>query len=100
MFIAVINKKFGVAEEAKRSQRVSLYFQMQEPNKHWLAWVRKLNLYLWFKPSPWAIVVENLPLNLVPPMQKALVQDYGLPVPDCQPSHVSSLPVHYFVCRV
>lgn len=91
MFIAVINENFSVAEEAKRSQQASLYFRTQEPDKHRPAWVRKLNPYRWFKPSPRAIVVENLPSNLVLPMQKALVQDYGLPVPERRPSVVSPL---------
>ncbi len=93
MFIAVINENFSVAEEAKRSQQASLYFRTQEPDKHRPTWVRKLNPYRWFKPSPRAIVVENLPSNLVLPMQKALVQDYGLPVPERRPSRVSPLPV-------
>ncbi|KAI0247528.1 Ion transport protein-domain-containing protein [Lactifluus subvellereus] len=79
MFIAVINENFDVAEEAKRSQQASHYFQTQEPERARAAWIHKLNPYRWFKPSPKAIVVENLPLNLVLPMQKALVQDYGMP---------------------
>lgn len=86
MFIAVINENFSVAEEAKRSQQANLYFRTQEPEKHRPAWVRKLNPYRWFRASPRAIVVENLPSNLVLPMQKALVQDYGLPVPERRPS--------------
>ncbi|KAI9433175.1 Ion transport protein-domain-containing protein [Lactarius indigo] len=88
MFIAVINENFSVAEEAKRSQQASLYFRTQEPDKHRSAWVRKLNPYRWFRPSPRAIVVENLPSNLVLPMQKTLVQDYGLPVPERRPTRV------------
>jgi hypothetical protein len=86
MFIAVINENFSIAEEAKRSQQADLYFRTQEPDKHRPAWVRKLNPYRWFKGSPQAIVVENLPSNLVLPMQKALVQDYGPPVPERRPS--------------
>ena len=96
MFIAVINENFSVAEEAKRTRQATLYFRTQEPDKHRPAWVRKLNPYRWFKPSPRAIVVENLPSNLVLPMQKALVQEYGGPVPERRPSRVSSLPVPQF----
>ena len=89
MFIAVINENFSVAEETKRSQQANLYFRTQEPDKHRPAWVRKLNPYRWFKPSPRAIVVENFPSSLVLPMQKALIQDYGLPMPERRPSFVS-----------
>ncbi|KAH9024879.1 Ion transport protein-domain-containing protein, partial [Lactarius pseudohatsudake] len=91
MFIAVINENFSVAEEAKRSQQANLYFRTQEPDKHKSAWARKLNPYRWFRPSPRAIVVENLPSNLVLPMQKTLVQDYGLPVPERRPSRVTQV---------
>jgi hypothetical protein len=104
MFIAVINENFSVAEEAKRSQQASLYFQTQEPDKTRAAWVHKLNPYRWFKPSPRAIVVETLPSNLVLPMQKSLVQDYKMP--ERRPSRVrffpfpSSLPRRCFVLMI
>jgi voltage-dependent calcium channel len=92
MFIAVINENFEIAEEAKRSQQVGHYFQAtQGPDKTWGPWINRLNPYRWFKPSPRAIVVENLPSNLVLPMQKALVQDYGLPMPERRPTRVSFL---------
>jgi hypothetical protein len=92
MFIAVINENFEIAEEAKRSQQVGQYFQTtQGPDKTWGPWIHRLNPYRWFKPSPRAIVVENLPSNLVLPMQKALVQDYRLPTPERRPSRVSFL---------
>ncbi len=90
MFIAVINENFDIAEEAKRSQQANQYFQTtQGPNKTWAPWIHRLNPYRWFKPSPRTIVVENLPLNLVLPMQKAVVQDYGLPMPERRPTRVS-----------
>lgn len=91
MFIAVINENFEVAEEVKRSHQTKLYFQTQEPDdKSRAPWVHRLNPYRWFKPAPRAIVVEELPSNLVLPMQKALVQeDYGLPRPERQPTRVS-----------
>lgn len=89
MFIAVINENFSVAEEVKRSQQASLYFQTEEPDKTKATWIQWLNPYRWFKPSPRAIVVESLPPNLVLPMQEALVQDYGLPVPERRPTRVS-----------
>ena len=94
MFIAVINENFRVAEEAKRVQQADLYFRTQEPDRHMPAWVRKLNPYRWFKPSPRAIHVENFPSNLVLPMPKAFVQD--LPVPERRPSRVSLLPTLRF----
>ncbi|KAH9979222.1 Ion transport protein-domain-containing protein [Lactifluus volemus] len=79
MFIAVINENFSIAEEAKRSQQANYYFQTQEPDTNRAAWIHKLNPYRWLKPSPRAIAVESLPSNLVLPMQKSLVQDYGIP---------------------
>ena len=90
MFIAVINENFDIAEEAKRGQQANHYFQTtQGPDKTWAAWVHRLNPYRLFKPSPRAIVVENFPSNLVLPMQKALVQDYSLPMPERRPTRVS-----------
>ena len=96
MFIAVINENFSVAEEAKRGQQANDYFQTQGPDKTKASWMRRLNPYRWFRPSPRAIVVESLPSNLVLPMQKALVQDYSLPIPERRPTRVSfpsSLPI-------
>ncbi|KAI0050088.1 hypothetical protein FA95DRAFT_1487881 [Auriscalpium vulgare] len=85
MFIAVINENFSVAEESKRSQQADSFFAAQQPEKVKAAWRRRFNPYRWFRASPKAIVVENLPNNLVLPMQKALVQDYGLPVQERRP---------------
>ncbi|KAH9849175.1 Ion transport protein-domain-containing protein [Lenzites betulinus] len=78
MFIAVINENFDVAEESKRSRQASHYWASHRPQQVRSTWVRKLNPYRWFKAQPKAVEVE-LPSNLVLPMQKALVQDYGLP---------------------
>lgn len=90
MFIAVINENFDIAEEAKRGQQASHYFQTtQGADKTWAAWLHRFNPYRLFKPSPRAIVVENFPSNLVLPMQKALVQDYSLPMPERRPTRVS-----------
>ncbi|KZV67749.1 hypothetical protein PENSPDRAFT_687890 [Peniophora sp. CONT] len=82
MFIAVINENFNVAEESKRGQQADFYFQAQQPQQGRAGWLRRLNPYRWFRASPKAIVVENLSGNLVLPMQKALIQDYGLPPAD------------------
>ncbi|KAI0791303.1 Ion transport protein-domain-containing protein [Abortiporus biennis] len=79
MFIAVINENFDVAEESKRSRQASHFWAAQRPEKARAAWVRRLNPYRWFKAKPKAIAVEQLPSNLVLPMQKTLVQDYALP---------------------
>ncbi|KAF8465445.1 Ion transport protein-domain-containing protein, partial [Russula ochroleuca] len=102
MFIAVINENFDIAEEAKRGQQANHYFQStQGPEKTWAPWIHRLNPYRWLKPSPRAIVVENLPSNLVLPMQKALVQDYSLPMPERRPTRVRSRvnrkPVRHFM---
>ena len=78
MFIAVINENFVVAEEAKRGQQADSYFAAQQPREAARPWLARLNPYRWLRPSPKAIVVENLSNALVLPMQKALVQDYAL----------------------
>ena len=76
MFIAVINENFDVAEEQKRSRQASHFWAAQRPEKARAAWVRRLNPYRWFEAKPKAIAVDQLPSNLVLPMQKSLVQDY------------------------
>ena len=76
MFIAVINENFDVAEEHKRSRQASHFFATQRPQKAQAPWVRRLNPYRWFQARPKAIAVDQLPSNLVLPMQKSLVQDY------------------------
>ena len=76
MFIAVINENFDVAEESKRSRQASHFWATHRPEKARATWVRKLNPYRWFKAKPKAIAVEQLPSNLVLPMQKTLVQDF------------------------
>ncbi|EGN97267.1 hypothetical protein SERLA73DRAFT_110442 [Serpula lacrymans var. lacrymans S7.3] len=80
MFIAVINENFNVAEEAKRGKQASDYWEndQQRPIDN-ATWMRKLNPYQWIKANPVKVKVENLPSNLVLPMQKALVQDYQIP---------------------
>ncbi|KAF9647780.1 hypothetical protein BDM02DRAFT_3187683 [Thelephora ganbajun] len=79
MFIAVINENFEVAEEAKKGKQASHYWASQRQEKTQTSWTRKLNPYRWFAPAPKAIAVDNLPSNLVLPMQKALVQDHSVP---------------------
>jgi len=94
MFIAVINENFDIAEEAKRGEQTDHYLQNQTQGseKTWPAWIYKLNPYRWFKPSPRAIAVANLPSNLVLPMQKALVQGPSLSMPERRPTRVSFPP--------
>jgi hypothetical protein len=77
--IAVINENFSVAEEMKKSKQASDYCAQHHPQRvtH-NSWTRKLNPYRWIKPDPVRVKVESLPSNLVLPMQKTLVQDYGV----------------------
>ena len=79
MFIAVINENFSVAEEAKKSKQASDYWAQRHP-QHVThnSWTRRLNPYRWMKADPVRVKVENLPSNLVLPIQKTLVQDYGV----------------------
>ncbi|KAI0919913.1 hypothetical protein AcV5_001858 [Taiwanofungus camphoratus] len=79
MFIAVINENFEIAEESKRSRQASNYWASHQPQKAGASWVRKLNPYRWFKAQPKAVAVEQLPTNLVLPMQRTVVEDYTLP---------------------
>lgn len=75
LFIAVINENFDVAEEVKRGKQATNYYAMQQPVEASPAWLRRLNPYRWFKANPKSIAVENLPSNLILPMQKAVIQD-------------------------
>lgn len=79
MFIAVIHENFSVAEETKKSKQASDYWAQHHPQRitH-NSWTRRLNPYRWIKADPVRVKVENLPSNLVLPMQKTLVQDYGV----------------------
>ncbi|TFK68921.1 hypothetical protein BDN72DRAFT_646515 [Pluteus cervinus] len=76
MFIAVINENFDVAEEAKKGRQKEKYLEAQKTHHARYAWMKKFNPYRWFKPNPVTVKVENLPSNLVLPVQKALVQAY------------------------
>ncbi|KAF5368727.1 hypothetical protein D9757_010428 [Collybiopsis confluens] len=76
MFIAVINENFDVAEEQKRRKQASHYWSTHQVEAGKATWVRRLNPYRWVKPNPVKVKVENLPPNLVLPMQQALVQEY------------------------
>ena len=82
MFIAVINENFDVAEEQKRSRQASHFWAAQRPQKARAAWIRRMNPYRWFEAKPKAIAVDQLPANLVLPMQKSLVQDYTFGIRD------------------
>ena len=78
MFIAVINENFQVAEEQKRSQQATRYLASHNVQTGTATWMRRLNPYRWVKANP-EKAKTDLPSNLVLPMQKALVQDYGGP---------------------
>jgi hypothetical protein len=93
MFIAVINENFSVAEEVKRSQQAKDYYREAESDRSRASWISRFNPYRWLKPSPRAIAVENLPSDLVLPMQEAVVQDYNRPVPERRSARVSPFPL-------
>ncbi|KAF8509855.1 Ion transport protein-domain-containing protein [Hysterangium stoloniferum] len=78
LFIAVINENFDVAEEKKREQQVAEHLANTQSTAGRFAWISKLNPYKYTKSNPKAIVVENLPSNLILPMQKAVVQNGSL----------------------
>ncbi|KLO12110.1 hypothetical protein SCHPADRAFT_875932 [Schizopora paradoxa] len=75
LFIAVINENFDVAEELKKGKQTTHYLAMQQPVQASPPWLRRLNPYRWMKSNPKAVVVENLPSNLVLSMQKSIIQD-------------------------
>ncbi|KIJ40348.1 hypothetical protein M422DRAFT_256903 [Sphaerobolus stellatus SS14] len=75
LFIAVINENFDFAEEKKREQQVAEHLANSQTNLGRFAWISKLNPYKYAKSNPKAIIVENLPSNLVLPMQKVIVNN-------------------------
>ena len=75
MFIAVINENFQVAEEQKKSKQTSDFYSQQKARHGKVTWSRRLNPYRWTKANPATVNVDNLPSNLVLPMQKVLIQD-------------------------
>ncbi|KAF8632710.1 hypothetical protein AX15_001734 [Amanita polypyramis BW_CC] len=78
MFIAVLNENFSVAEELKKSKQASSYWATQRNSEEARpSWMHNLNPYRWLKANPVTVKVDNLPSNLVLPMQKSLVQDYN-----------------------
>lgn len=77
MFVAVINENFDIAEEAKKGRQTANYLESQKKARQAkYRWWRNLNPYRWIKANPVSVKVENLPQNLVLPMQKSLVRDY------------------------
>lgn len=89
MFVAVINENFSVAEESKKGKQAFNYWETHQMQTGKTTWMRRLNPYRWMKANPVKVKVENLPSNLVLPMQKALVQDYNVPRQDSRPAAVS-----------
>ena len=70
LFIAVINENFDVVEELKRGKQATDHCVTQRPVAATPVWLRRLNTHRWFRASPKSIAVENLPSNLILPMQK------------------------------
>lgn len=101
MFIAVINENFEVSEESKRTKQASTYWASHRPQTATAPWLRRFNPYRWLKAKPVTVKVENLPSNLVLPMQKSLVQNYTAPRYDNRPGNnqqpitSTSKPRHY-----
>ncbi|PBK87237.1 hypothetical protein ARMGADRAFT_939192 [Armillaria gallica] len=82
MFIAVINENFDVAEESKKGKQVTNYYATTHQTQSSAGWLKRLNPYRWVPANPIKVKVENLPSNLILPMQKSLVQDYSVPKPE------------------
>ena len=78
MFIAVINENFEVAEEQKKGKQTSNFYSQQKARYGTANWLRRLNPYRWIKANPVTVKVDNLPSNLVLPMQKVLIQDKSM----------------------
>jgi hypothetical protein len=96
MFIAVINENFEVAEEAKKGKQATHFLNQNQAEEASAPWLRRLNPYRWVKANPVTVKVENLPSNLVLPMQKALIQDFGAQRQEPRPVVVSSY--HFLTC--
>jgi hypothetical protein len=76
LFIAVINENFDVEEAKKHALSDSSGNRPQESHG---TWILPLNPYRWIRARRVVVVVEELPTNLVLPMQKSVVQDYSVP---------------------
>jgi hypothetical protein len=76
MFIAVINESFAIAEEQKHKAQVQAFVKRSEPEAVRIGWFTKWNPYRHMKPKPRAVAVDNIPQNLVLPMQKAAVKAF------------------------
>ena len=96
MFIAVINENFDVAEEQKKSKQTANFYSQQKARHGKLTWLRRLNPYRWVKASPVTVKVDNLPSNLVLPMQKVLVQEKSSRQDGVR--NIVSLQPFFFIC--
>jgi hypothetical protein len=97
MFIAVINENFEVAEEQKKSKQTTHFYSQQKARHGTVTWLRRLNPYRWIKASPVTVKVDNLPSNLVLPMQKVLVQEKSSRLDAVRAAAGVSLQSFYFV---
>jgi hypothetical protein len=66
-----------VAEEAKKSEQASKFWETQKAREGKTSWMRVLNPYRWFKANPVTVKVDELPSALILPMQKSLVTGYA-----------------------
>ena len=98
MFIAVINENFEVAEEQKKSKQTSHFYSQQKARHGTATWLRRLNPYRWIKASPVTVKVDNLPPNLVLPMQKVLIQDKSLRSDAVRTTTAVSIKSHFIFC--
>ena len=96
MFIAVINENFEVAEEQKKGKQTSNFYSQQKARHGTVTWLRRLNPYRWIKASPVTVKVDNLPSNLVPPMQKVLVQEKSARLDAIRTATVSLQSFYYY----
>lgn len=96
MFIAVINENFEVAEEQKKSKQTTNFYSQQKARHGTVTWLRRLNPYRWIKASPVTVKVDNLPSNLVLPMQKVLVQEKSARLDAIRTATVSLQSFYYY----
>ena len=97
MFIAVINENFEVAEEQKKSKQTTNFYSQQKARHGTVTWLRRLNPYRWIKASPVTVKVDNLPSNLVLPMQKVLVQEKSTRLDAIRTVSLQSFFIFYFL---
>jgi hypothetical protein len=64
-------------EEARQREQLEAFVSKTEPHSMTLNWIMRLNPYRYARPKPKSLNIDNVPSNLVLPLQKGLVHGYA-----------------------